>query len=113
MVVSSIAPAVPDPIRSPRPILAYDRRTGRPVAFVPSCSQPNAYHAVTMDGKCSCKGFTYRGRCRHTAQPEPNPLADGGTAHLQVLKAAGEWPATSAKVQANAKLYAEIFGRDE
>ncbi len=107
-----------DPIvAQPRPILAYDRRSGQPVAFAPSCSQPGVYHAITMDGRCTCKGYSFRGRCRHTAngQPAPRPcvcgryhltdadrlrahpdarrdLAAGGAAHLAVQRAAGGWP---------------------
>jgi len=96
-------------------ILGYSRTTGEPVALVPSSSEPNICHVVTMDGRCSCKGFAYRGHCRHIASTGPLPctgcrnfhltdadrlkahpdarreLADGGAAHLQVLRAAGAW----------------------
>lgn len=127
MTTSIVAPAVPDGTPSAalerqnlplKPILAYDRRTGQPVAFVPSCTTPGTYHAVSMDGRCTCKGYQFRGRCRHTApsQPEPLPcsschnyhltdaerlrahpdtrrdLAPGGAAWLAVQKATGGWP---------------------
>src|SRR5687768_10486643 len=59
-----------------------DRRTGRQLAVaVPSASTPNLYH-LTTSSTCDCRGFLYRGTCRHleavraeiaarTAQPIP------------------------------------------
>src|SRR5688500_15876751 len=114
MAVSSIAPIVPDGTPQPRPILAYSRLTGEPLAIVPSCSEPGQVHIVTMSGRCSCKGFTYRQRCRHVA-PAPRPLADGGAAHLAVQRAAGDWPAKPHPVFSadKAAQYRAIFGSDD
>jgi SWIM zinc finger len=122
MVVSIVPQQLSAASPLPRPILAYDRRTGQPVALLPSCSTPDAYHVVTMDGRCDCRGFQFRGRCRHialvapTAAADPLPctgchlyhltdaerlkahpdarrdLAPGGAAWLAVQKAAGGWP---------------------
>ena len=36
---------------------------GKPV-LVESASQPGTYHRV-VNGVCDCKGFYYRGYCRH------------------------------------------------
>ena len=33
-------------------------------ALVASQSQPGGWHVV-RDGQCDCRGFQYRGRCRH------------------------------------------------
>jgi hypothetical protein len=41
-----------------------------------------------------------------------NPLADGGAAHLAVMRAAGEWPTVSPEVAAKAAEYRAIFGTD-
>jgi hypothetical protein len=51
-----------------KPILAYSRITGEPLALVPSASEPNVYYLVTADA-CSCKSFQFRGRCRHLSPP--------------------------------------------
>lgn len=46
-------------------IRTTDRATGRQLAVaVPSQSTPGLYHLVSRKG-CTCKGFEYRGRCRH------------------------------------------------
>lgn len=96
-----------------RPILGIERQSGAFVALVPSCSQPGAYHVVTADGRCDCKSFTYRKRCRHVGEPESEPLADGGQAHVAVMRMAGDWPAASTKATQQARTYREIFGGDE
>jgi hypothetical protein len=56
-----------------KPILAYSRLTGEPLALVPSASEPGKVHIVTMYGTCSCKGWSYRNRCRHTGGAAPQP----------------------------------------
>lgn len=101
MTVPSVAPA--------RPILAYSRETGEPLALVPSSSVPGKFHVSTLT-RCDCKGFTYRGKCRHvvTVQAERG-IADGGAAHLAVARAAGNWPAAAPK----APTYFDIFGGQE
>jgi hypothetical protein len=49
-------------------IRTRDNRTGRQFAVaVPSASQPNKFH-LTSTTRCDCKGFEYRGRCRHVDQ---------------------------------------------
>jgi hypothetical protein len=112
MTTSSIAPAR-------RPLLGYSRATGEPVVLVPSCSEPSVCHIVTMDGCCSCKGYSFRKSCRHVA-PAANDLRDGSAdlrngspAHLAVKRAAGEWPTVSPEVAAKAAEYRAIFGSDE
>ena len=75
MVVSIVPQESPNATPMPRPILGYSRTTGELVALVPSCSQPNVYH-VTTATCCSCRGFQFRGRCRHVTQPEPLPCSD-------------------------------------
>lgn len=35
-----------------------------PAAVVASKSNPGTYHVI-YNGRCDCKGFEYRGRCRH------------------------------------------------
>jgi hypothetical protein len=82
----------------------------------------------TNCGECSCPDFQHRGvECKHISavklyvakvQAErpvrrSNPLADGGAAHLQVMRAAGEWPTVSPEVAAQAAIYHSIFGGDE
>ena len=112
MISSIVAPIVPDGTPTARPILAYSRLTGEPLAIVPSCSEPGRVHIVTMSGRCSCKGFQFRGRCRHVAPPA-HPLADGGAAHLQVMRASGTWPALSPETKAKADLARQIWGSDD
>jgi hypothetical protein len=86
MVVSSVAPA--------RPILAYSRETGAFLELVPSASQPGKFHLVDPIARtCDCRGFEFRRRCRHLSPLAlSRPLADGGAAHLAVLRASGTWP---------------------
>ncbi len=60
-------------VQPTRPILAYSRLTGEPLALVPSASVPGKVHIVTMGGTCSCPGYTYRDRCRHTGGAAPLP----------------------------------------
>lgn len=68
-------PLAPTPIvPAPRPLPGYSRVTGEPIVLMPSASEPGVMHIVTMGGTCSCKGFTYRNRCRHLA-PVPEPQA--------------------------------------
>ena len=82
----------------------------------------------TNCGACSCPDAQQRGSvCKHITavklhvakvQAErparrSRPLADGGAAHLQVMRAAGEWPALSAETKALAAEYTSIFGSDE
>jgi SWIM zinc finger len=111
--VSIVAPIAPDAPPLPRPILGIDRRTGAFLALVPSCSQPGLFH-ITTASRCSCKGFQFRGRCRHitTAQTERG-IQDGGQAHLQVMRAADEWPTVSPEVAAKAAIYHSIFSEAE
>jgi hypothetical protein len=102
-------------IPQPRPILAYSRTTGAFLELVPSASQPGKFHLVDpVARQCDCKGWEYRRQCRHLSPLAPScPLADGGAAHLQVMRAAGEWPAISLEVAARAAEYRSIFGSDE
>ncbi len=51
-------------VQSAKPILAYSRISGEPLALVPSASEPNVYH-ITTASSCSCKSFTYRSLCKH------------------------------------------------
>jgi hypothetical protein len=82
----------------------------------------------TNCGECSCSDFQHRGsQCKHLTavrlyvakvQAErpahrSNPLADGGAAHLQVMRAADEWPTVSPEVAEQAAIYHSIFGSDE
>lgn len=70
-----------------RPILGYDRRTGEPIALVPSTSRPGLFHIATMDGGCSCEGYRWRGRCKHAGQPvrrAPAKVADGASLYDQI-----------------------------
>jgi hypothetical protein len=84
MTFTSIAPAAP--------IRAYSRRSGLPVQLAPSASVAGKYHLVSGQG-CDCKGYSYRRTCRHfVAFQAERGLQDGGAAHLQVLRAAGQWP---------------------
>jgi hypothetical protein len=84
----------------------------------------------TNCGECSCPDNQHRGaECKHLtavklyvakAQAErpvrrSHPLADGGAAHLAVMRAAGDWPskpAVSPEVAAQAATYHSIFGGD-
>lgn len=97
----------------PRPILAYSRETGEPLALVPSSSVPNAFHVTTLT-RCDCRGFQFRGKCRHlaTVQAERG-IQDGAAAHLAVKRAAGEWPTVPAHVAEMAATYHSIFGGQE
>ena len=53
------------PTESQQWIRTVDRRTGRQLAvLVPSASTPNKFHVVTRLN-CDCRGFQYRGDCRH------------------------------------------------
>jgi hypothetical protein len=86
--------------------------------LVPSASTPGLYHLVDPVARtCDCRGWAFRRTCRHLSPLAPSrPLADGGQAHLQVLKAAGTWPSkptVSPEVAAKAATYREIFGGDE
>jgi hypothetical protein len=40
-------------------------------------------------------------------------MADGGSAHLTVKRAAGTWPTVSPEVATKAAAYHSIFGGDE
>lgn len=51
-------------VPQPRPIRAYDRRTGAALMLVPSASRPNVYHRVSST-QCDCPGFGFRGSCSH------------------------------------------------
>jgi len=42
---------------------------GKNGSLVSSKSQPGGWHIV-KDGACDCKGFEYRGKCRHLAAVE-------------------------------------------
>lgn len=78
-----------------RPILAYSRLTGDALELVPSASKPGKFHLVDpISRQCDCKGWQFRRTCRHLSPLAPaRPLADGGQAHLSVLRASGDWPA--------------------
>jgi len=46
-------------------IVTRDRATGRQLhVAVPSASTPGKFHLVSSAG-CDCRGFAYRGTCRH------------------------------------------------
>jgi len=53
------------------------------VTLVASCSEPGTWHHV-QGGRCDCKGFTYRGKCRHLG------VADEAY-HAVVRTTAGGW----------------------
>jgi hypothetical protein len=95
--------------------LGVDRRTGAFLELVPSASQPGLYHLVDpINRQCDCKGWEYRRQCRHLSPLAPSrPLADGGAAHLAVMRAAGEWPALSAETKAKAAVARQIWGSDD
>jgi hypothetical protein len=82
----------------------------------------------TNCAECSCPHFQHRGlECKHVTavklyvakvQSErparrSNALADGGAAHLAVMRAADEWPSVSPETKAMADLAQEIWGQDE
>lgn len=50
------------------------------LVLVASKSEANVWHEV-QGGRCDCKGYQYRGRCRHltalAALPEPSPSPVG------------------------------------
>lgn len=108
MTTQSIAPAA-------RPILAYSRLTGDALELIPSASQPGKFHLVDPIGRtCDCKGFEFRRTCRHLSPTAPSrPLANGGSAHLAVQRAAGSWPTIPVDVAERAALAAEIWGSDD
>lgn len=86
-------------IPAARPMLAYSRETGEPVALVPSCSKPGSYHLVTLSGSCDCRSYYYRQSCSHLAtaaairfpvatRPAPLPCAScKGLYHSDVERA--------------------------
>lgn len=106
MANQSIAPA--------RPMLAYSRLTGDMLELIPSASEPGKFHLVDpVNRQCDCKGWEYRRTCRHLSPLAPSrPLANGGQAHLQVMRASGNWPTVSPEVAAKAAEYTSIFGTD-
>lgn len=54
-----------------------------PTAVVASKSQPGEYHTI-YNGECTCKGYQYRGRCRHlTAVAELKAAADAVAAKAE------------------------------
>ena len=81
------------PTESQQWIRTTDRKTGRQLAvLVPSASVPGKYHLVTR-ATCDCKGFSYRGDCRHlravqaealAKQAEPGRAACAGCARTSV-----------------------------
>lgn len=93
MATASIVAPIAEPgTPLPRPIRALNRKTGLVVELVPSQSRAGLYHLVDPKaGTCDCRGYQYRQRCSHVAAI-CRPLADGGAAHLQVLRASGNWP---------------------
>lgn len=70
-------------------------------------------HRTTGNRQCRICIKLWRARAALAAKQRP--LADGGAAHLAVKRAAGEWPASGdlERQAANARLYAEIWGREE
>ena len=46
------------------------------LVHVESKSKPGSYHVVdTVAVTCDCRGFQYRGKCRHLAAAMPKPEA--------------------------------------
>ena len=52
--------------------------------LVASASEPGSWHEV-RDGRCTCPGFAYRGRCRHLE------AAQAITLPMPTCTACGRW----------------------
>lgn len=54
-----------------------DQQSISPLELVPSQSEPGTYHVIDPVARtCDCKGFAYRGRCRHLAALVPAAPAE-------------------------------------